>query len=156
LGDPIDYGVYLIGQLTGHDDDHPLPDFNLDSDRGYGYHCWDYLRHEKCEPPAPRSDLDRTYPDQWRCVPKIYDWWTSMPPETVLEWYGYSEPLTVPALYNPQDNPHHLSFHDPLKRLAHRYLNGSSIPPYTVDDLDLWVKDGEILEVGMSPTGRKL
>ena len=53
LGDPLDYGAYLIGQLTGswqtptgvlrHDDwQHPLPDFNLDSDRGYAYQCWDY------------------------------------------------------------------------------------------------------------------
>jgi hypothetical protein len=42
LGDPVDYGVYLTGRLL--DDQISLPDFNLDSDRGYGYHCWDWNR----------------------------------------------------------------------------------------------------------------
>ncbi len=64
LGDPIDYGAYLIGQLTGtwqsaagyvaNDWQHPLPDFNLDADRGYAYQCWDYLRHPPSEPRGRR------------------------------------------------------------------------------------------------------
>jgi hypothetical protein len=157
LGDPIDYGVYLIGRLTGHDDGDPVPDFNLDSDRGYGYHCWDYLRHELSTPPFPRSDRDKMYPDQWLCVPAdMYNWFGSEKPQVVRDWYGYHEPLTVPVRYNPQDNPHHLTAYDPLERLAHRYLNGASGSPDAADDLDLWVTDAEIREVGMSPTGRML
>jgi hypothetical protein len=42
LGDPVDYGVYLIGRLISNS--RSTPDFNLDSDRGYGYHCWDWNR----------------------------------------------------------------------------------------------------------------
>jgi Zinc dependent phospholipase C len=41
LGDPVDYSVYLAGVLSGND---PIPDFNLDGDRGYAYHCWDLDR----------------------------------------------------------------------------------------------------------------
>ena len=59
LGDPVDYSCYLIAMLTRNDlsnwankpnDDtqnnflSPIPNFDLDSDRGYGYLCWDWLR----------------------------------------------------------------------------------------------------------------
>jgi hypothetical protein len=42
LGNPIDYSLYLIKKLG---DGVQLPDFNLDSDRGYAWHCWDWERH---------------------------------------------------------------------------------------------------------------
>ena len=53
LGNPVDYALYLVAKLTGAPiagPDEPLPwpaipDFNLDSDRGYGYRCWDWNRH---------------------------------------------------------------------------------------------------------------
>ena len=36
---------------TRHGDwQRPLPDFNLDSDRGYAYQCWDYTRHASSVP----------------------------------------------------------------------------------------------------------
>jgi hypothetical protein len=47
LGDPVDYSSYLIASLTrdhAGDAQHPIANFNLDSDRGYGYLCWDWLR----------------------------------------------------------------------------------------------------------------
>ena len=45
LGDPVDYSVYLVGRLTNPDLKASVPpDFNLDSDRGYAYHCWDWKR----------------------------------------------------------------------------------------------------------------
>ena len=61
LGDPVDYGAYLMGQLTGTQSDRltrrrsladepPLPDFDLDSDRGYAYQCWDYVRTCRASP----------------------------------------------------------------------------------------------------------
>jgi hypothetical protein len=45
LGDPVNFSQYLIWQLT-RIDPPPLTDWNLDSDRGYAYKCWDWNRHE--------------------------------------------------------------------------------------------------------------
>jgi hypothetical protein len=42
LGDPIVFSAYLIGRIAG--DSAFAADFNLDSDRGYGYQCWDWTR----------------------------------------------------------------------------------------------------------------
>lgn len=173
LGDPIDYGAYLIGHLTGswlsdteyvaNDADAPLPDFNLDADRGYAYQCWDYLRHAPSVPPSPRSDLDRTWPDQWQCAPQVASLLSTLAggdphqlTERIRDWYGYAEPLTVPARYDGADNPHHRTRHDPLKRLAHTYppRPGEPPPPAPVN-LDLQVSVAEMREAGMSTTGRK-
>jgi hypothetical protein len=46
LGDAIDYSVYLIGRMSHGD---PVPGFNLDGDRGYGYQTWEWSR----DPMAP-------------------------------------------------------------------------------------------------------
>jgi len=162
LGDPVDYGAYLIGQLTGHDAAKPLPDFNLEADRGYAFHCWDYMRHAPSIPPSPRCDKDRDYPDQWRCVPQIPTFLSgNQPPEQIrqqqrliYERHGYQEPYTVPERYDPADNPHHRSTYDPLKRIAHRYITGDSPVSGGRDEIDLQVSEQEIKDVGMSPTGR--
>jgi hypothetical protein len=157
LGDPVDYGVYLIGQLTGHDDKNPLPDFNLEADRGYAYHCWDYLRHLSSIPPSPRNQNDNDYPDQWRCIPQVATFLSGQPtPQLMNDMYGYWEPCTVPQRYDPADNHHHRSTYDPLKRIAHQYLAGDTPPPAGCDGIDLQVSEQEMKEVGMSPTGRKV
>jgi hypothetical protein len=45
LGDPVDYCTYLIAWLTRDGlDMASIANFNLDSDRGYAYLCWDWLR----------------------------------------------------------------------------------------------------------------
>jgi hypothetical protein len=47
LGDPVDYSAYVMAHLTrdhAGDADHPITNFNLDSDRGYAYRCWDWVR----------------------------------------------------------------------------------------------------------------
>ncbi|MGD0122472.1 MAG: zinc dependent phospholipase C family protein [Candidatus Limnocylindrales bacterium] len=172
LGDPIDYGTYLIGQLTGrwsgppdnpvyksNDADHLVPDFNLDADRGYAYQCWDYLRHAASVPPPnyqggdqARIALEST--DQWQCVPDMPNLLGSQSADTPRQWYGYQEPFTVPEGYSAGDNVHHASAYDPLKRLAHQYLPGDPPMPLGPDGVDLWVSDDEIKDVGMSPTGR--
>jgi hypothetical protein len=176
LGDPIDYGAYLVGRLTGrlttagggqayvaNDDAAPLPDFNLDSDRGYAYQCWDYQRHEPSEPPAPAPGLDTDWPDQWQCAPQMPGLLSQIggiPADTlarrVREWYGYQEPLTVPQGYTAADNPHHRSRYDALKRLATHYLPRTGDPPLGWDGTDLQVSDAEMRAVGMSTTGRRL
>ncbi len=162
LGDAVDYGAYLIGRLTGHDAADPLPDFNLDGDRGYAYRCWDYLRHPPSIPPSPQTDNDKLFPDQWRCMPQVPTFLSSgQTPEQareqqklIYERHGYQEPYTVPELYDPADNPHHRSAFDPLKRIAHQYIVGDSLAPGGCDDIDLQVSEQEMKDGGMSPTGR--
>jgi hypothetical protein len=45
LGDPINYSLYVIDQLTVDGlDPGGIVSFNLDADRGYGYKCWDWNR----------------------------------------------------------------------------------------------------------------
>ena len=69
LGGPVDYGVYLVGRMVAErgNVEFGVPDFNLDSDRGYARHCWDFDRHTAgaqndrlCSPditPTPQSDF---------------------------------------------------------------------------------------------------
>jgi len=172
LGDPIDYGVYLMGQLTGtmtgttytaHDSGRPLPDFNLDADRGYGYHCWDYVRHTKSTPPSMPSGMAE--PDQWRCAPKVFTLVSQLAGapdvgQMVRDMYGYAEPCTVPQRYDAADNVHHRSRYDPLKRLQHQYLpRGYLVAPADLPsgcDLDFQVTAKEIADVMLSPTGRPI
>lgn len=177
LGDPIDYGAYLVGQLTGrmttdangmpvyapNDAAAPLPDFNLDADRGYAYQCWDYLRHATSVPPAGRTPLDTDWPDQWRCAPQMTTFLAQAVPTPgvdraarVRDWYGYQEPLTVPQRYAAGDNPHHASIYDPLQRIAHAYLPPTGALPTGWDGSDLQVTDDEMRAARMSPTGRRI
>jgi zinc dependent phospholipase C len=45
LGDPVDYAAYVIARLTRDGlDPAKVANFNLDSDRGYAYLCWDWVR----------------------------------------------------------------------------------------------------------------
>lgn len=48
LGDPIQFSAYLMGQVLSTADYDV--NFNLDSDRGFGYRCWDWIR-DSSEPP---------------------------------------------------------------------------------------------------------
>jgi hypothetical protein len=173
LGDPIDYGAYLIGQLTGswqsptgyfaHDWQHPLPDFNLDADRGYAYQCWDYTRIVSSTPLGGTLPLDFARPDQWLCTPQLLTFLTKISGLTdeelaaiILDLYAYHEPANVPQRFDARDNPHHRSRYDPLKHLVHHYLArvGGAPPPVGWDGSDLRVSDAEMRAVGMSPTGR--
>ncbi len=56
LGDPVDYGTYLVSRLTQQPAEPALPDFNLDADRGYGYHCWDWNRSSDSTVPKVTGD----------------------------------------------------------------------------------------------------
>ena len=69
LGDPIDYGAYLMGQLTGRLTTDPAarrrtrpttrpprcPTSTSTRTAGYAYQCWDYERHAPSVPPAGRT-----------------------------------------------------------------------------------------------------
>jgi hypothetical protein len=76
LGAPIDYGLYLVGRMAKEvgNKDFGVPDFNLDSDRGYAWHCWDW----------DRSDVP--------CLPDINP--------AFGENYGYPKPCTSPQLFH--------------------------------------------------------
>ena len=128
LGDPIDYGAYLMGQLTGHwttpngvatyvANDHaaPLPDFNLDSDRGYAYQCWDYMRHAESKPRPTPGDARRPgdalagpvgmCPADLQPCSRRSRARPRRRSTRVRDWYGYPEPCTVPAAYRREGQP---------------------------------------------------
>lgn len=65
LGDPVDYGLHVIGRMTSGDQH---PDYNLDADRGYGYHCWDWNRMTGTTTPDG-SEFDDTFKFGKPCTP---------------------------------------------------------------------------------------
>ena len=80
LGDPVHFNAYLMWQLTRSDfkdtDTSSITDWNMDADRGYAYHCWDWNRHSA---PAEGEPLDAAH---W----VLED----------LEGHKYLEPCTPP------------------------------------------------------------
>jgi hypothetical protein len=68
LGDAVSFSEYLIWLATRERPvvDHPLThvaphappivDWNLDADRGYGYHCWDWNRTDH-----PHDEADDSF-----------------------------------------------------------------------------------------------
>ncbi len=76
LGGPVDYGLYLVGRMAAEvaQPEFGVPDFNLDSDRGYAWHTWDW----------DRSDVG--------CVPDINPVGT--------EDFGYHLPCTSPQFFH--------------------------------------------------------
>jgi hypothetical protein len=59
LGGPIDFTGYVVAKLTR--DKADVTNFNLDSDRGYAYLCWDWLR-DKTALAAPAAYRDSSNP----------------------------------------------------------------------------------------------
>jgi hypothetical protein len=88
LGDPIPFSCHLIAQLAN--DTGYSTQFNLDSDRGFAYLTWDWIRNDKSVPLA-HGVLGLTY-----ATPKV-------PPEGAPGWaqqnpllLTYKDPPTVP------------------------------------------------------------
>ena len=62
LGDAVDYSGYVVARLTRASlSGREIANFNLDSDRGYGYLCWDWLRSKdlKGVPAAFKNDANK-------------------------------------------------------------------------------------------------
>ena len=63
LGDSVDFSEYLIWLESRKPVQKdgvkvPLTEWNLDSDCGYGYHCWDWNRNSKLPPqPDPEGNM---------------------------------------------------------------------------------------------------
>ncbi len=90
MGGPIDYGTYLIIRFEAAraNLDSPVPDFNLDSDRGYAWHAWDWDRHARGPDVGGRR--------LWECRPDIA-------PKAV---FAYAQPCTPPHFFHAgHDNP---------------------------------------------------
>lgn len=61
MGDAVDFSKYLIWLATRSDEAAaPIVDWNLDADRGYGYHCWDWNRHP-LDGNSPRDPEDNAF-----------------------------------------------------------------------------------------------
>jgi hypothetical protein len=120
LGGPVDYSLYLLGrmdQAAAQDSgQYPVPDFNLDSDRGYAWRCWDWTRH----------GVDA----EWRCQAAI----TPSPQSD----FSYRQPCTPPQMFDARhDNPGKVvngepldsQWYDPRFDLKVRYLLGRAPEP---------------------------
>jgi len=125
LGGPVDYGVYLIGRMVAEraNDEFGVPDFNLDSDRGYGWKCWDWDRHS-AGPPTP-SPADPPVRGAWECVPDFI--------ASAQSDFHYLQPCTSPHFFHAdRDNPRQLQpggapqetqWYNPKLDLRVRYLS---------------------------------
>jgi hypothetical protein len=125
LGGPVDYGLYLVGRMAaGDSDEFPVPDFNLDSDRGYAWRCWDWNRHRA----GPQGE--------WLCTPDLT--------ATAQSDFGYRQPCTPPQFFHAgHDNPRQVrqdgepldsQWHDPRLDLRVHYLGRDLDTPPDGDD----------------------
>src|SRR5262249_45491328 len=106
----VDYGVYLVGRMVAEraNEEFGVPDFNLDSDRGYAWRCWDWDRHKGG--PLKPSPADPPERREWECVPKF--------DATAQSDFHYLQPCTPPHLFHAEhDNPRQLQANnvDPLE-----------------------------------------
>jgi hypothetical protein len=101
LGGPVDYGVYLVGRMVAEraNAEFGVTDFNLDSDRGYAWKCWDWDRHS-AGPQTP-SPADPPVRGAWECVPDFI--------ESPQSDFRYLQPCTPPHFFHADhDNPRQL------------------------------------------------
>lgn len=120
MGGPVEYGTYLVVRFEAAraDTESPVPDFNLDADRGYAWHAWDWERHARGPDVGGRR--------QWECRPDI-------PPQAT---FAYAQPCTPPQFFHADhDNPSvfvggsppESQWYDPSHSLGVRYL-GAGVP----------------------------
>ncbi len=101
LGGPIDYGLYLVGRMAAEagQTEFGVPDFNLDADRGYAWHCWDWDRHHLGKDPAAPNDQGT-----WECAPAFTQ--VGTPPDPGSEDFHYRQPCSPPQFFHANvDNP---------------------------------------------------
>jgi len=132
LGGPMDYGTYLVGRMAGERGQAELtiPDFNLDSDRGYGWHCWDWDRHNLGRNPAVPGALG-----SWECVPNFTP--VALSAGQTIN-FSYPQPCTPPQFFDAAHaNPHQApggtladtQWYEPHLDLKAHYLSRAVAPP---------------------------
>lgn len=110
LGDAVTmsaYTIWLASRQVGDDGDDgrpaasPMTDWNLDADRGYGYHCWDWNRRPGSEEVPPVQDPERLefqQPCTWPSQSDDRDYDSSVPLQ--LHWTGPN--LEDPGCQQPE------------------------------------------------------
>jgi hypothetical protein len=127
LGGPVDYSTYLVGCILRDRGKVELgvPDFNLDSDRGYAWKCWDWDRHN-----LGRDPQQPALAGEWECVPDFT--------ATAQSSFVYAQPCTPPQQFHADhDNPRRFSggipldsqWYDPHLDVKVHYRNDRSVPP---------------------------
>ena len=71
LGDPIPLSIYLIARLANDTGYHTQ--FNLDSDRAYGYLTWDWIRDQEDRAENDALGLDYAAPNEWPLLSEDWD-----------------------------------------------------------------------------------
>ena len=143
LGGPVDYSLFIARRLA---DGEEVASFNLDSDRGYAFRCWDYVRHAALQVP-PNT------PDDFACrapfgVPR----------------FSMMQPCTVPEQFKPEwsaDDVHVprpvLNRYRPFVPLAVRYVDVAGGPAPCTDVITTAAIPDVTLEemtvAGMRPDG---
>ena len=78
-----------------------VPDFNLDADRGYAWHCWDWDRHHAGKDPA-----DPGARGTWECIPRFTAVPIPIPPPPKVQDFRYRQPCSPPQFFHADfDNP---------------------------------------------------
>jgi hypothetical protein len=107
LGDAVSFSEYLCWLATRdrtgagsptHADHKPPPlvDWNLDADRGYGYHCWDWNR----SPTNTATDPEGiTYPSPCAAPPQAPGFAAGKP--VLLHWEAAADPGCDPTVAGP-------------------------------------------------------
>jgi hypothetical protein len=105
LGDAVEFSQYLLWlesrEPTQRDGTKvSLVDWNLDADRGYGYHCWDWNRHslnDRQFPPQPDPEgFKYAQPCTWPAQADDFRWDPSR--DLQIHWVG-------PGLKDPGCGP---------------------------------------------------
>ena len=128
----MDYSTYLVGRMAGERGQAELtiPDFNLDSDRGYAWHCWDWDRHNLGRNPAAPGVLG-----SWECVPNFTP--VVLSTGHTID-FSYPQPCTPPQFFhadhdNPQQapggTPLDTQWYEPHRDLRAHYLSRAVAPP---------------------------
>ena len=151
LGSPVDYSLYLIGRLSDPDD--KTPDFNLDADRGYAFHCWDYDRHPaapQTKSPHPEADFHIYFTNDSNGTGKR------------LTDLDFEQPCTVPEQFRPDrtavdppanTNARHKAnrYHTDVPLHIH-YVENSPPPDAACQPLNE-VSYADMRRAGMTPDG---
>lgn len=138
LGGPVNYSLYLISRFAAG---QAPPDMNLDSDRGYAWHCWDFDRRggvAEVGPGAPSPIAN----------PQI----VSDPTEQ--RRYEFVPPCTVPEAFDSawlQPAPRNPVIDNRADELATHYLDPGAVPPRDCSVKP--VSPAEEKQAGMTPTG---
>lgn len=136
LGGPVDYGIYLFGRMAADvdQDEFSVPDFNLDSDRGYAWKVWDWDRHALGQPTTGGDP-------PWLCHVQF-----EPVAQPKVDW-RYLQPCTPPHFFHADtDNPAQLDvdgrpaekqWYDPSVPLRMHYLTREVVAEPKPDDPDV-------------------